>query len=261
MIRVAVVGALGRMGREVVCAVMRDPELELACVVDTAATRLAGGAVHPDCDMRVLGDVSEVAGDFVDVMVDFTVADAAVRTVRWALEKGVHVVLGTTGIPVSEIEALGREAESGEANLFVAPNFAIGAAVMMRISAVAAGVFDQCEIIELHHRGKADAPSGTALATARLVDDAMKASAVPLSAPNEIEGTRGGSLGGVNIHSVRLDGFVAHQQVVFGAPGQVLTIRHDATDRSCFMPGVLLAVKRVPEMRGMTVGLERLLWT
>jgi 4-hydroxy-tetrahydrodipicolinate reductase len=130
---------------------------------------------------------------------------------------------------------------------------------MMKASEMAARVFDQCEIIEMHHRGKKDSPSGTAIATARRIADAMKAGEVPASTESEVAGARGGVVGPVHIHSVRLDGLVAHQEVVFGSRGQTLTIRHDTTDRSCFMPGVIMAVKAIPDLPGLTIGLDTLI--
>lgn len=254
MIRVAVTGALGRMGSEVVKAVSGDAELQLSAAVDAA-----GGAGAVAGETPVLDDVSRLNPSAVDVIVDFTVADAAVRNIDWALANGVHAVVGTTGIKPAELERIGRSASSGPAHVLIAPNFAIGAVMMMKLSRVAASAFDQCEIIEYHHRGKRDAPSGTAIATARAVSDEMDASPVPGSSERDVPGTRGGTAGRVHVHSVRLDGFVASQEVVFGSRGQTLTIRHDTTDRSCFMPGVLLAVKAVGDLPGLTVGLEDLI--
>jgi 4-hydroxy-tetrahydrodipicolinate reductase len=168
-------------------------------------------------------------------------------------------VVGTTGISEEDIKRLTEKAKSADANVLIAPNFAVGAVLMMRFSRIAASVFDQCEIIELHHRGKRDAPSGTAIATAGVIQEAMKPSAVPSSEEREVSGTRGGRLGPVSIHSVRLDGLVAHQEVLFGAKGQTLSIRHDTTDRSCFMPGVIIAVKAISGLPGLTIGLDSIL--
>jgi len=257
MLKVAVFGALGRMGREVVKAVLGDGQLELVAAVDTAA----GEGAHLEAEGVTL-PVSrsiDARGESPSVMVDFTVADEAVKNVAWALDNGVHSVIGTTGIPPEELESIASRADGGAANVLVAPNFALGAVMMMRFSREAAAVFDQCEIIELHHRGKKDAPSGTAIATARAVAEAMSASEVPVNREHEVEGTRGGRLGPVQIHSVRLHGLVAHQEVIFGSKGETLTLRHDTTDRSCFMPGVIMAVKRIDGFPGLTIGLEPLL--
>jgi 4-hydroxy-tetrahydrodipicolinate reductase len=259
MISVGVVGALGRMGREVVAAVSEDPELQLTAVVDRAVREGGPAVCHPDCGLPVMEDIFLVDPAQVEVIVDFTIAAAALPDVMWALEQGVHSVVGTTGLSEADLLVIKGKADSAKANVLIAPNFAIGAVMMMRFSEMAAAVFDQCEIIELHHRGKRDAPSGTAIDTASRVERAMEASAVPQSEEREVQGTRGGQIGPVNIHSVRLDGLVAHQEVVFGSKGQTLSIRHDTTDRSCFMPGVIMAVKAVRDLPGLTLGLDAIL--
>jgi 4-hydroxy-tetrahydrodipicolinate reductase len=218
-VRVAVAGAAGRMGQAACDAVGGAEDLELAGRADpTLGTAVAD----------VLGDA--------DVLVDFTQPDTALANARAALDAGVHAVVGTTGF---DLEALRAAAEGGRAGAraFVAPNFAIGAVLMMRFAAEAARHMQRAEIIELHHAGKLDAPSGTAKRTAELMG------------------------GDVPIHSVRLPGLVADQEVILGDVAQTLTIRHVTTDRTSFMPGVLLAVRRVADLPpGLTVGLERLLW-
>ena len=221
MIRVGVAGAAGRMGATVCEAVEGAEDLELAGRADPA-----------------LGtELSEIL-DEVDVVVDFTVPDTAVDNVRACLAAGVHAVVGTTGF---DLMALRADAERGGANVFVAPNFAIGAVLMMKFAAEAARHLHEVEIIELHHDRKLDAPSGTAKRTAELI------------------GASGGSVH-EPIHSVRLPGLVAHQEVLLGGTGETLTIRHDSIDRRSFMPGVLLAVRRVAELPDrITVGLEQLL--
>ncbi len=256
MLSVGVAGALGKMGVEVVSAVSGDPDLELVAVIDPSAVE---GREHPACGLGVLGSLDPVDPSTVDVLVDFTVADSAVGNIHWALDNGVHAVVGTTGIPADELERIAARAAGASSNVLIAPNFAIGAVVMMKLARAAAPSFDQCEIIELHHRGKKDAPSGTALATAMAIEEAADLPEPPESQSREVAGARGGRLGPVGIHSIRLDGFVASQEVIFGARGQTLSIRHDTTDRSCFMPGVLLAVKKVGELRGLTIGLDDLL--
>jgi 4-hydroxy-tetrahydrodipicolinate reductase len=225
MIRVAVSGAAGRMGATVCEAVETANDLELA------------GRADPSLDAP-LADVLPAA----DVVVDFSTPDAAPGNVRESVAAGVHAVVGTTGF---DLDGLRRDLEAaggdGGANVFVAPNFAIGAVLMMVFAAEAARQMPQCEIVELHHDGKLDAPSGTAKRTAELVREA------------------GGSVH-EPIHSVRLPGLVAHQEVILGGEGQTLTIRHDSVDRRSFMPGVLLAVRRVGELpQRFTVGLESLL--
>jgi len=221
MIRVAVAGAAGRMGQAVCAAVEGAEGMELSGRADPA-----------------LGvELSDVLGE-AEVVVDFSTPETALDNARACLEAGVHVVVGTTGF---DLDALRAAAEASEANCFVAPNFAIGAVLLMQASQVIARHMPECEIVELHHDKKLDAPSGTAKRTAELIREA------------------GGNVH-EPIHSVRLPGLVAHQEVVFGGEGQTLSLRHDSIDRSSFMPGVLLAVRRVgglPER--FTVGLERLL--
>jgi len=259
VLRVAVMGALGRMGQEVCGAVRSDDMLELAGAVDPAA-RVPGEVPAPkSAGPTVVAEATLLDPSSIDVIVDFTDASAAIANINWALENGIHCVVGTTGIPDKELERIRVLAGDHGANVIVASNFALGAVLMMRFAELAAGVFDQCEIIELHHRGKRDAPSGTSISTAERIERAMKASPVPPSDAREVEGTRGGALGPVRIHSVRLDGLVAHQEVIFGSTGETLSIRHDTTDRNCFMPGVLLAIKAVPGTPGLTIGIESLL--
>ena len=254
MLKVAVIGALGKMGAEVVGAVSDDPGLELAAAVDPL---MSGG--YPGRDILTGADVRCLEGRGIDVGVDFTDAASSVATTLWALENGIHMVVGTTGIDADGLSSIERAAGHGVANALIAPNFALGAVLMMKFAREAAAVFDQCEIVELHHRGKKDAPSGTAIMTAEQVALTMKASNVPGAVEGQVEGARGGGIGPVRIHSVRLDGFVARQEVVFGSTGQTLAIIHDTTDRSCFMPGVLMAVKAVGALPGLTIGLEALL--
>jgi 4-hydroxy-tetrahydrodipicolinate reductase len=218
VIRVAVAGAAGRMGQTVCDAVEQAEDMELT------------GRADPRLDTPL----ADVLGD-ADVVVDFTRPDTAPTNARACLEAGVHCVMGTTGADFSELEGV------GSANLFVAPNFAIGAVLMMEASKLVAPHMPQCEIVELHHEAKLDAPSGTAVRTAELVQAA------------------GGDVH-EPIHSVRLPGLVAHQEVLFGGLGQTLAIRHDSTSRESFMPGVLLAIRRVGGLRrSPTIGLERLL--
>jgi 4-hydroxy-tetrahydrodipicolinate reductase len=266
-VRVGVLGAGGRMGREVCRAVSEDPELELVAAVDP---RLAGIDLRQVTGSDVAGlqigaGIDHLGRCGAEVAVDFTVADVALDTMRWCAANGVHAVVGTTGIPHSSLLEVESLFASSSANCVMAANFAIGAVLMMRFAEMAAPFFDGAEIIELHHDGKLDAPSGTALASAERLEAARRrAGSSPWPADRTsssvLAGTRGGEgPGGVRIHSVRLPGLVAHQEVIFGTVGQSLTIRHDAYDRTSFMPGVLLALKAVAGLSGLTVGLEPLL--
>jgi 4-hydroxy-tetrahydrodipicolinate reductase len=226
VIRVCVAGAAGRMGRAVVEAVGAEDDMTVVASADPA---LSGEGCFADV-------ASALAGAAADVLVDFTRPEAAFANARAALEGGVHAVIGTTGLRSDEMDALRALAEGGGANALVAPNFAVGAVLMMRFAAEASRHMEQAEIVELHHDRKLDAPSGTALRTAALME------------------------GEVPIHSVRLPGLVAHQEVILGGLGETLTIRHDSLSRQSFMPGVVLAVRTVASRPGLTVGLEPILF-
>lgn len=273
MVRVGVLGAAGRMGQAVCQAVEADPDLELVAVIDPRLTAGSPGA-GVDAGARLGIDMAGVQvgsrlDDLLDagaeVAVDFTEAASASVNMRWCAGHEIHAVVGTTGISAEELVDLGAAFDSSKANCVIAPNFAIGAVLMMRLAALAAPFMDGVEIIELHHDAKVDAPSGTALRTAELIDEARGEAAAGAWRPdptttNVLAGARGGTgPGGVHVHSVRLRGLVAHQEVIFGAAGQTLSVRHDAYDRTAFMPGVVLAVKEVGGRPGLTVGLEPLL--
>ncbi|MCE5191430.1 MAG: 4-hydroxy-tetrahydrodipicolinate reductase [Actinomycetia bacterium] len=254
MIRVIVSGAAGRMGSEVVSALSTETDMIVVAAVDPRHTGETVG------DLTVVSDLTAaIDRTKPDVMVDFTHPSVVALNARVALEAGVDCVIGTTGLATEVLEELATVAPEGTC-LFVAPNFAIGAVLMMRFAAEAARFMPHVEIIELHHDRKADAPSGTALRTAGLI--AAARSSVPDAPGRETEvaeGARGALVDDVSIHSVRLPGLVAHQEVLFGGQGQTLTIRHDSIDRTSFMPGVVLAVREVGKHSGLVVGLERLM--
>jgi 4-hydroxy-tetrahydrodipicolinate reductase len=262
VIRVGVVGACGRMGQRVCRAVADDPELLLAAAIDRAHVGESIGALvgHPQLDVEVSEELHELLEAQVEVAVDFTHPDVVMDHIAWAISHGVDLVVGTTGIgPVQFDRVRSLLAEEGSGSgVLVASNFAIGAVLMTRFAAEAARYLPSVEIVELHHDGKADAPSGTAMATARRIAE-TRDGRPPGSATESVEGARGADVAGIRVHSVRLEGLVAHQEVILGGPGQTLTIRHDSLDRASFMPGVLLAVKAIAGLPGLTVGLEPLL--
>src|SRR5579884_4218236 len=245
IIPVAVCGAAGRMGREVVRAVTEAEGIQLAAAVDhheigrdageVAGVGSLGGAIEGDLE-------SALERVRPHVLVDFTVPASVLGNARTALAHGVSPVIGTTGLTPSDLAELDRLAKEKGVGAFVAPNFAIGAVLMMQFAAQAARYLPDVEIIELHHEKKLDSPSGTALLTAQKIAQA-----------------RSEATGDIPIHSVRLPGFVAHQEVLFGGPGQILTLRHDSTERRSFMPGVLLAIRKVRSLSSLVVGLEHLL--
>ena len=253
MIKVLVNGALGRMGRTVADAVNNDSELELAGVVDIFDGEVCGLTVEKN-----LADALDLLKP--DVMVDFTRPDSVFKNVMIALEKKVSPVVGTTGLTDDAKEKIRAAAEKFQTPAFIAPNFAIGAVLMMLLSKQVAKYMPDVEIIELHHDKKLDAPSGTAALTAKMISEVRAAH--KQGHPDEkevIANVRGGDYDGIKIHSVRLPGYVAHQEVIFGGLGQTLTIRHDSTGRDSFMPGVLLACKKVRQLNGLTIGLDKLL--
>ena len=254
-IRVGVSGAGGRMGRTVCHAVAGDPELELVAGVDPSAV---GETVE---GVTIAGELTAFTEASCDVVVDFTVAGAARTTVPAVVAAGIHAVVGTTGLDDDDLAAFDAAASAeGAGHVLVAANFAISAVLLMRLAELAAPFFDTAEIIELHHDKKADAPSGTALVTA---DRMASASATWAPDPTKTEvlpGARGGAgPAGIRVHAVRMRGMVAHQEVILGAQGQTLTIRQDSYDRESFMPGVVLACKRIAARPGLTRGLDALL--
>jgi 4-hydroxy-tetrahydrodipicolinate reductase len=259
VIRVGVVGATGRMGREVCRAVDAGPDLELAAAISRphAGERVAD-VLGLDAPVSFEGSLDALLEAGVEVSVDFTSGGYAPEHIAWGIEHGVHVVVGTTGFDLDP--AWGEQDRVG---IVVAPNFAIGAVLMQRCAEEAVRYLPDAEIIELHHADKPDAPSGTAIATARrlaAVREGTGARPAASSGDERVPGARGADVAGVRVHSVRLPGLVAHQEVILGGPGERLTIRHDSTDRASFMPGVLAAIRAVASRPGLTVGLEPILW-
>jgi 4-hydroxy-tetrahydrodipicolinate reductase len=240
VIKVGVLGARGRVGAEVCGAVEAADDMELVAAVDIGDARNPLAAA--------------------DAVVDFTHPDAVMDNLRWCVERGVHTVVGTTGFDAGKLETVrGWLAAHAGANVLIAPNFAIGAVLMMHFAQQAAPFFESVEIIELHHPNKADAPSGTARRTAELVAAARKEPS-PDATTTQLEGARGAAVDGVHVHSVRLAGLVAHQEVLLGGHGETLTIRHDSLSRESFTPGVLLGVRQVAGLPDrLTVGIEPLL--
>ena len=241
-IRVGVLGAKGRMGAEACKAVIDAPDLDLVASID-------------------LGDsLDQLLTNGAQVVVDFTHPDSVMKNLEFAIKNGINVVVGTTGFDdkkLKEIENwLSAHPKTG---VLIAPNFGLGAVLMMQFAAKAAKYFESVEIVELHHPNKADAPSGTAARTAEMISEArasVKKSAMPDATSTSLDGARGAVVGDVHVHSVRLRGLVAHQEVILGDLGETLTIRHDSIDRTGFMPGVLLGIRKVVTSPGLTFGLE-----
>lgn len=241
--RVGIFGANGRMGAEACRAVTRAADMELVAGVD-------------------IGDAREEA-DRAEVVVDFTHPDAVMDNIKWCLERGKHMVIGTTGFDDARIAQVEKWlAANPKVGVLIAANFSIGAVLMMHMAELAAAHFESVEIIELHHPDKADAPSGTASVTAERLAAARKRAgmgAMRDATSTGLPGARGAEVDGIHVHSVRLAGLIAHQEVLFGSAGETLTIRHDSVDRVSFMPGVLAAVRHVPNHPGLTRGIEAIL--
>ncbi len=244
-IKVGVLGAKGRMGSEVVKAVNQAADLDLVCEID-------------------LNDAIEnLVSTNCEVVVDFTHPDSVMKNLEYAISKGINVVVGTTGFDENRISQVRKLLETNsKVGVLIAPNFGIGAVLMMQFAEKCAPFFESVEIIELHHPDKADAPSGTAARTAQLISKARKNASkgeMPDKTSKSLPGARGAKVDEVPVHSVRLRGLVAHQEIIFGDPGETLTIRHDSLDRAGFMPGVLLGIREIVKKPGLTYGLEHFL--
>jgi 4-hydroxy-tetrahydrodipicolinate reductase len=240
--KVAVLGAKGRMGAETVAAIESTSDLTLSSALD-------------------LGDsLDQLIKTGTEVVIDFTHPDSVMKNLEFAINNGIHVVVGTTGFDDKKLSELKNLlSKNPKVGALIAPNFGLGAVLMVQFSQKAAQYFESVEIIELHHANKVDAPSGTAIRTAELITDARKQSkkgAMPDASKTIIPGARGAKVGDVPIHSVRSHGYVAHQEVIFGDAGETLSIRHDSINRTGFMPGVLIGVRNVAKHPGLTVGLE-----
>jgi 4-hydroxy-tetrahydrodipicolinate reductase len=247
------------MGWEVVKAVCREADLELAGAVELKAASSSLTLPDNSGSVPLSPDLAAILTDcHPDVVVDFTTRDVAVQAARLCLEKGVNIVIGTTGLTDDEVTEIGRLAQSCKLGAVVAPNFALGAVLMMHMARLAARYFDHAEIIELHHHLKTDAPSGTAIMTARLMSEA-KGGTFSRPGADKAPASRGGEINGITVHSVRLPGLVAHQEVLLGGLGQTLSIRHDSISRESFMPGVVLAIREVVKRQGLVYGLDTLL--
>ena len=258
-IKVLVHGAAGRVGQEVVKAVCQEPDMKLVGAMDIKAP--GGSLPLPDGKSTVpfVTDFnSAIKRCEPDVVVDFSVAKASMTAVRIATQNGVNMVIGTTGFSAAELEEIQQLAEANEVGIVAAPNFALGAVLMMHLAKIAGKFMDHAEIIELHHDKKLDAPSGTSLLTAKAMAEARGKPFLPPSA-GEHTPSRGQDISGIDIHSIRMPGLMAHQEVIFGAAGQTLSIRHDTINRECYMPGVMLAVKAVVNQKGFIYGLDKLL--
>jgi len=262
-VKVGVMGACGKMGREICKAVLDDTDLELVTAIDIVNQGYDVGIMvgRPPTGVCIETNLNAVLeGIKVDVLIDFTNAQALLNNAPKAIKKGLNLVIGTTGLTADEINELQQMAEENNVGIFLAPNFAIGAVLMMKFAKEAAQYFPHVEIIEKHHDQKLDAPSGTAIKTLEEITKVRE----PIKQGNskeyeKIAGVRGGDYQGIKVHSMRLPGLIAHQEVIFGGIGQILTIKHDSLSRESFMPGIVLACKKVITWKGLVYGLENIL--
>jgi 4-hydroxy-tetrahydrodipicolinate reductase len=269
-IPVIVNGATGKMGREVIKAVAQAEDMTLLGAI-ARSSKYVGQDIGEiigcgELEVPVIPDLEATLAQAAQerqppVMVDFTHPDVVYNNVRSAIAYGVRPVIGTTGLSVQQITELAEFADKASTGCLIIPNFSIGIVLLQQAAIQASQYFDHVEIIELHHNQKADAPSGTALQTAQLLAELGKAfNPLAVKETEQLPGARGSvAEAGIRIHSVRLPGLVAHQEVMFGAPGQIYTLRHDTSDRACYMPGVLLAIRKVTQLKSLVYGLEKLL--
>lgn len=269
ILKVGVLGAGGRMGREICKAITDDPDLELVAAVDPHFAGIDIGQVAGPsvAGLDIAGDINALSRAGAEVVIDFTIAEATKNSMEWCASNGIHMVIGTTGLSDEDIDKARQTFEQASVNCFIAANFAVGAVLMNRFVEIAARYMDGAEVIEIHHDAKVDAPSGTALRLAAAISHGAstavhngKQYGQDKTGRTVIKEVRGGVTdGGIRIHSLRLPGMVAHHEVVFGSVGQSLTIRHDAFDRTSFMPGIIMATKAVREHPGVTIGLDELI--
>lgn len=264
IIKVAVSGACGRMGKEVIKAVNSSENMEVVAAIDITNVGNDIGAIAgiDSINVKVQDNLSDALAQIdVDAVVDFTTPDKVYNNAKTIIDSGARPVIGTTGLSKEQIDDLKKLSNDKSIGVFIAPNFTIGAVLMMKFAQMAAKYFDNAEIIELHHNKKLDAPSGTAVKTAQMM--AIENENFATGNVNDTEllkGSRGGvAESNIHIHSVRMPGYMASQEVLFGSPGQVLKIRHDSVDRSCYMPGVILGIKHVVSNNDFTYGLENIL--
>ena len=253
MLKILVNGALGKMGQEVIKKIKSENDLQLAGAVDIKNGSVLGENVTTDL-------LQEIKNTQPDVMVDFTRPDVVMSTLRKVLPLGVACVVGTTGFSKNDLDEVDKLAKENKTSILVAPNFALGAVVMMKLACEAAKYFPNVEIIEKHHDNKLDAPSGTAVLTAQKIAEVRKK--MQQGHPNEKEnlaGCRGGDFEGMKIHSVRLPGYVASQEIIFGNQGETLHISSEPINRECYMPGVILACRKIKNYQGLVYGLENIL--
>lgn len=255
MIRIGIIGGLGKMGQETIKAVSKEIDMELSGVIDVFC--IGETKYIENIEYKIHGKVEDISEN-TDIFLDLTGPNTVFENAKNVINLKKHLIIGATGLSNENIEYLKTISNENNVNVMIIPNFAIGAVLMMEFAKKAAMYMNEVEIIEYHHPAKLDAPSGTAIKTAKLIQE-VKAMRGEVKGEELIEGARGAVMGDINIHSVRLNGYVASQEVIFGGLGQTLTIRHDSINRESFMPGVIMCIRKIRDIRGLMYGLENLL--
>jgi 4-hydroxy-tetrahydrodipicolinate reductase len=263
MKKIIMFGICGKMGKSISAELIKEKEIELVGGFDIINTGVDVGEflTGKKTGYKIHDSYEDIKKLHPDIIVDFTTADSANKNINWAIDNNLNIIVGTTGLSKEDLRKIEGRALKSNSKTLIVPNFSIGAAVMIKISRMISKYFDDCEIIEMHHDKKKDAPSGTSLLTAEEIS-LENSSGKPRLKEGEtetIEGSRGGFTGGIHIHSVRLPGLLAHQQVIFGTKGQTLSIKHDSIDRSSFYPGVILAIRNLDKLSNFTFGLDKLI--
>lgn len=263
MKKIVVFGICGKTGASISRELIKEKDIDLVGGFDIKNVGMDIGEflTGEKTGHKILSSYQEVERLGPDIIIDFTNADAAKKTISWAIDKGINIIVGTTGISKEDLTDIEREALKSKSKTLIVPNFSIGAVIMIAMSRLIARYFDSCEIIELHHDKKKDAPSGTSILTAEQIGlgKNYKAKRLRDDEKENLECSRGGFVGGIHIHSVRMPGLLAHQNVIFGTKGQTLSIRHDSLDRTSFYPGIILAVRNMDKLSSYTFGLEKLI--
>ncbi len=263
MKKIVVFGICGKMGRAMTSELLKEKDIEVIGGYDRDNIGEDIGSVTGSgiTGKKIYGSYDEIAALHPDLIIDFTTSEAALKSIKWAIENKIDIVVGTTGLLKEEITKIEEKALGSSSKVFLVPNFSIGAVIMIKVSSMIARYFDGCEIIELHHDKKKDAPSGTSLLTAENIAGPIRFNEKRLKdgEAETCECSRGAFYEGIHIHSIRLPGFLAHQEVIFGTAGQTLSLRHDSTDRSSFYPGLMLAIREIDTLSGFTFGLDKII--
>jgi len=263
MQRIAMFGICGKMGTAMAGELIKEEDIALVAGFDSTniGTDLGEYLGIGKKGISITDSYKDILKQSPDLIIDFTIAEIAKKSINWAMDNNIDIIVGTTGLSPDDLSSIEKKAGDCSAKVLIAPNFAIGAVMMMKISGMIAKYFDNCEIIEQHHDQKKDAPSGTSIATAKNISKniSFNSSRLKDGEDETIDSSRGGFTDGVHIHSIRLPGFLAHQEVIFGTLGQTLSIRHDSISRSSFYPGVIFAVRNMDKVSNYTYGLDKLI--